>query len=77
MLKKDDEIRSSYQNRFKYLLVDEFQDTNGVQNQLVMMLAESIATSAWSATRTSRSIASGRPTCATFCSSSSVSPTPR
>jgi len=27
MLKKDDEIRSSYQNRFKYLLVDEFQDT--------------------------------------------------
>src|ERR1039458_4444485 len=40
MLKKDDEIRASYQNRFKYLLVDEFQDTNGVQNQLVMMLAE-------------------------------------
>ena len=40
MLKKDDEIRSNYQNRFKYLLVDEFQDTNGVQNQLVMMLAE-------------------------------------
>ena len=40
MLKKDDDIRSSYQNRFKYLLVDEFQDTNGVQNQLVMMLAE-------------------------------------
>jgi DNA helicase-2/ATP-dependent DNA helicase PcrA len=40
MLKKDDEVRASYQNRFKYLLVDEFQDTNGVQNQLVMMLAE-------------------------------------
>ena len=29
----------SYQHRFKYLLVDEFQDTNGVQNELVMMLA--------------------------------------
>src|SRR6202167_5738412 len=40
MLKKDDEVRASYQNRFKYLLVDEFQDTNGVQNLLVMMLAE-------------------------------------
>ncbi|HEY5437422.1 MAG TPA: UvrD-helicase domain-containing protein [Acidimicrobiales bacterium] len=40
MLKKDDGVRESYQNRFKYLLVDEFQDTNGVQNQLVMMLAE-------------------------------------
>jgi DNA helicase-2/ATP-dependent DNA helicase PcrA len=40
MLNKDDAIRESYQHRFKYLLVDEFQDTNGVQNQLVMTLAE-------------------------------------
>ena len=40
MLKHDEGVRASYQNRFKYLLVDEFQDTNGVQNQLVMMLAE-------------------------------------
>ena len=40
MLKKDEGVRTSYQGRFKYLLVDEFQDTNGVQNQLVMMLAE-------------------------------------
>jgi DNA helicase-2/ATP-dependent DNA helicase PcrA len=40
MLNKDDSIRESYQYRFKYLLVDEFQDTNGVQNQLVMTLAE-------------------------------------
>ncbi len=39
MLKRDEAVRSSYQRRFKYLLVDEFQDTNGVQNQLVMMLA--------------------------------------
>jgi DNA helicase-2/ATP-dependent DNA helicase PcrA len=35
----DAEVRSSYQRRFKYLLVDEFQDTNGVQNELVMTLA--------------------------------------
>ncbi len=40
MLQKDPEVLRSYQNRFKYLLVDEFQDTNGVQNQLVIMLAE-------------------------------------
>ncbi len=40
MLKQDSDVRASYQNRFKYLLVDEFQDTNGVQNQLVIMLAE-------------------------------------
>ncbi|NNN00965.1 MAG: UvrD-helicase domain-containing protein [Acidimicrobiaceae bacterium] len=39
MMKKDAEVLGSYQHRFKYLLVDEFQDTNGVQNELVMMLA--------------------------------------
>ncbi len=39
LLRVDAEVRSSYQRRFKYLLVDEFQDTNGVQNELVMTLA--------------------------------------
>lgn len=39
MLKKDPGVLESYQRRFQYLLVDEFQDTNGVQNELVMMLA--------------------------------------
>ncbi len=39
MMKRDPDVLNSYQNRFKYLLVDEFQDTNGVQNELVMMLA--------------------------------------
>ena len=41
MLRADESVRESYQQRFRHLLVDEFQDTNGVQNQLVMMLAES------------------------------------
>ena len=68
---------STYRRRFRHLLVDEFQDTNGVQNELVSLLAPSTATSAWSATPTSRSTASARPTCATSCSSSSASPTPR
>jgi DNA helicase-2/ATP-dependent DNA helicase PcrA len=40
MMRRDAEVLVSYQHRFKYLLVDEFQDTNGVQNELVMMLAE-------------------------------------
>ncbi len=40
MLRKDPDVLASYQNRFKYLLVDEFQDTNGVQNHLVILLAE-------------------------------------
>ena len=39
MMKQDPEVLRSYQQRFKYLLVDEFQDTNGVQNEWVMMLA--------------------------------------
>jgi DNA helicase-2/ATP-dependent DNA helicase PcrA len=39
MLRVDAGVLESYQTRFKYLLVDEFQDTNGVQNELVMMLA--------------------------------------
>lgn len=29
----------AYQSRFKHLLVDEYQDTNGVQNELVVRLA--------------------------------------
>ena len=39
MMKRDQSVLESYQQRFKYLLVDEFQDTNGVQNELVLMLA--------------------------------------
>jgi DNA helicase-2/ATP-dependent DNA helicase PcrA len=32
-------ILKRYQNQFKYILVDEFQDTNIVQNELVVLLA--------------------------------------
>ena len=39
MLRADANVLASYQRRFKYLLVDEFQDTNGVQNELVLLLA--------------------------------------
>ncbi len=34
------ETLTSYQRRFQHLLVDEYQDTNGVQNELVVRLAE-------------------------------------
>jgi DNA helicase II / ATP-dependent DNA helicase PcrA len=39
MLRADPVVLANYQRRFRYLLVDEFQDTNGVQNELVMLLA--------------------------------------
>ena len=39
MFKKHPQILSYYQNRFKHILVDEYQDTNMAQYQLVRMLA--------------------------------------
>lgn len=38
--KTDKDFLLNYQERFLYLLVDEYQDTNGAQNQLVELLAE-------------------------------------
>jgi DNA helicase-2/ATP-dependent DNA helicase PcrA len=34
------EVLAGYQQRFRHLLVDEYQDTNNVQNELVLRLAE-------------------------------------
>lgn len=34
LLEENEEIRTKYQRRFKYILVDEYQDTNGAQYQL-------------------------------------------
>ncbi len=39
LLKSDSEISEHYQERFKYLLVDEYQDTNNSQHRLVKMLS--------------------------------------
>ena len=33
------DVLKYYQNKFKYILVDEYQDTNGCQYKLVEMLA--------------------------------------
>mgnify|MGYP003322107168 FL=1 len=38
LLQKNEELRSLYQKRFQYVLVDEFQDTNYVQSELVDLL---------------------------------------
>ena len=39
LLQQDEEVRDYYQNRFKYISVDEYQDTNTAQFHLVRLLA--------------------------------------
>ena len=39
LLKSDAEVREHYQNQFRYILVDEYQDTNNLQYVLISILA--------------------------------------
>ncbi len=39
LLEEHEDIRTKYQGRFRYILVDEYQDTNGAQYQLTKLLA--------------------------------------
>jgi DNA helicase-2/ATP-dependent DNA helicase PcrA len=39
LLSKNEEIRDKYQGRFRYVLVDEYQDTNHAQYELVRLLS--------------------------------------
>ncbi len=40
LFKKHPDVLESYQRRFRHVLVDEYQDTNSVQNAIVTMLSE-------------------------------------
>ena len=40
ILKNFPDIRNKYQEKFRYILVDEFQDTNIAQNELILLLAQ-------------------------------------
>ncbi len=40
VLKLYPEVREKYQEKFRYILVDEFQDTNIAQNELILILSE-------------------------------------
>ena len=42
IFKKRKDILEKYQERFRYILVDEYQDTNSIQYELCKMLAKSI-----------------------------------
>ena len=39
LFKLDKEVLSSYQERFRYIMVDEYQDTNTAQFELIRLLA--------------------------------------
>lgn len=39
LFQKNEEVGALYQQRFRYLLVDEYQDTNAVQSELIHLLA--------------------------------------
>ncbi|MBO6180030.1 MAG: DNA helicase PcrA [Selenomonadaceae bacterium] len=39
ILKNYEEVREKYQKRFRYIMVDEYQDTNGAQYQITKLLA--------------------------------------
>ncbi len=39
LLKNNQEIRSSYQNLFKYILIDEYQDINSLQQKWIKLIA--------------------------------------
>src|SRR3954465_3671871 len=40
VLRTNPDVLAHYQNRFKHILVDEFQDTNKAQNELVLLLGQ-------------------------------------
>ena len=40
LLEQDPEVREYYQNQFRYVLVDEYQDTNYLQYKLICLLTE-------------------------------------
>lgn len=40
LFKTDSEVLGSYQRRFKYIMVDEYQDTNTAQFELIRLLAD-------------------------------------
>ena len=66
LLQTDPEVLAYYQERFRYIMVDEYQDTNTAQFELIRLLAGKYKTCAWSVMTISRSTSSGVPTSTIF-----------
>ena len=57
LLREDEEVLQYYQDRFRYVMIDEYQDTNRAQYALVRELARGGATWRWWATTIRASMA--------------------
>jgi len=83
LLLRNEPVRAHYQERFRHILVDEFQDTNTLQYKWLKLLRDGrqaagptpppTTRSSPSATTTSRSTPSAAPTSATWPTSSASS----
>ena len=74
ILKEHADVRVSLDRRYRYVLVDEYQDTNLAQYAIVRALWSSIPISASPAIRISRSTAGAGPTWRTSSNSSAITP---
>ncbi|HKK47897.1 MAG TPA: UvrD-helicase domain-containing protein, partial [Alkalispirochaeta sp.] len=44
-LREDSDLRQAYKERFRYIMIDEFQDNNAVQRDLLFLLSEDLSRS--------------------------------
>ena len=65
LLRDVDEVSEKYNNKFRYILVDEYQDTNSLQFALISLLTRNRRTSRSSVTKISRSTSGVAQTSAT------------
>jgi len=42
LLEADDELRAEFQEQYQYILVDEYQDSNSIQNKLLFLLTKDV-----------------------------------
>ena len=77
LMRDHQDVLAQYHRMFRYILVDEYQDTNLVQYLWLRLLAQARRISAVSATTTSRSIRGAAPRWRTSCASSTIFLEPR
>ncbi len=73
LLSEHEDVREFYQNKYKYLLVDEYQDTSVAQFRLVSLLTGPEKTSAsWATTTRASTASAARPLRTSSTSSASI-----